>query len=242
MSNKEKKRTPSIIHPLGEEPWVTLDNADDMKSWEHADEVEYNQNNRQIEKYKFFVKTFDMLNDNEIKGGYHEFGCHRARTFRMALTEAHRHNMQEMNFFAYDSFEGLPETSTPTKSLWHTPGVLTTTEEDFLAHIQKHGIYTDRVRTIKGFYDDSLTDDLQTSLLDAGEVVALATVDCDLYESAVPVFKFLEPLIQEGTVIYLDDLFCGYNNIPTKGIGRAFLEFQQYSKFKFLRHMDVGWW
>ena len=31
--------------------------------------------------------------------------------------------------------------------------------------------------------------------------IALVNVDCDLYESAVPVFRFIEPLLQEGAVL-----------------------------------------
>jgi hypothetical protein len=113
------------IEPLDEEPWVKLANGQELADWEHADEVVYNQQNRQMEKYRFFVHAFDYLNDSQIIGGYHEFGCHRVRTFRMALTEARRHAMNHMTFFAYDSFEGLPQTTTnPAHEVWKTEGAL----------------------------------------------------------------------------------------------------------------------
>jgi hypothetical protein len=70
----------------------------------------------------------------------------------------------------------------------------------------------------------------------------LINVDCDLYESAVPVFNFIEPLLQEGTVIYIDDLFAGYKGSPNKGVALAFLEWQKESRWRIVRHLDIGWW
>jgi len=67
-------------------------------------------------------------------------------------------------------------------------------------------------------------------------------IDCDLYESAVPVFNFIEPLLQEGTVIYMDDMFAGYKGSPKKGVAKAFLEWQERSRWKIVRHMDISWW
>ena len=55
-------------------------------------------------------------------------------------------------------------------------------------------------------------------------------IDCDLYESAVPVFKFIEDFIQEGTIIYLDDYWVGYKGNPTKGVSRAFKEYLKFSE------------
>lgn len=229
--------------PLSEEPWVKLANGQELAGWKHEDEVAYNQANRQVEKYRFFVKAFDFIKDSRVGGDYHEFGCHRARTFRMALTEARRHALDQMKFFAYDSFEGLPQTSSdPSHEVWKTRGALTTSEADFMKIIRDHGIYADRVRTIKGFYSDSLTPEFRRKFMDTENKIALLNVDCDLYESAVPVFSFVEPLLQEGTLIYIDDLFVGYRGSPMKGVARAFLEFQKKSRFRFVRHMDIGWW
>jgi hypothetical protein len=108
--------------------------------------------------------------------------------------------------------------------------------------VEGHGIYVDRVTPIKGFYGDSLTKELQRRFLDQESKIALATIDCDLYESAVPVFNFIEPLLQEGSVLYIDDLFAGYKGSPAKGVAKAFREFRARSRFRFVRHLDIGWW
>ena len=130
-------------------------------------EIQYNQTNRQTEKAHFYRKTFDFLTDNRVHGDYHEYGCHRCRTFRMALTEARRHNLESMNFHAFDSFEGLPEPTTDTSVEIWKKGVLTTTEDQFMGMVKDHGIYVDNVSTIKGYYNDSLTKELQKEYLDS---------------------------------------------------------------------------
>lgn len=159
----------------------------------------------------------------------------------MALTEARRHNLDAMKFWAFDSFEGLPDSSGHSVEIWKR-GALTTTVDEFMRLVNEHGVYTERVTPIKGYYADSLTKELQTRFRDNEQKIALATIDCDLYESAVPVFNFIEPLLQEGSVLYIDDLFAGYKGNPTKGVARAFREFRARSRFKFTRHLDVGWW
>jgi len=236
------KGSPVIIEPIGGEPWVKLANGKELGSWGKDDEIAYNQSLRQMEKYRMFVRAYDFLTENRVSGDYYEFGCHRCRTFRMSLTEARRHNLSDMKFHAFDSFQGLPDVETnPSQDTWKK-GVLATSEDKFMGLIQEHGIYVDNVKTIKGFYNESLTPELQREYVANGTKAALVTIDCDLYESAVPVFDFIEPLLQEGTLIYMDDLFCGYKGSPCEGVAKAFLEFQQRSAFKFLPHMEVGWW
>lgn len=242
MSNDGVKHGSFDPRRTMDEPWVNLANGRDLAAWTHADEVAYNQGNRQLEKHLFFLRCFDFIKDNRIGGDYHEFGCHRVRTFRMALTEARRHCMDEMKFFAFDSFEGLPEHAADHNVEIWKQGALSTSVERFRELVDAHGIYTDRIHTIKGFYSDSLTKDLQRRFLDQENKIALVNIDCDLYESAVPVFRFIEPLLQEGAVIYIDDLFAGYKGSPEKGVAKAFREFRARSRFKFQRHLDVGWW
>jgi hypothetical protein len=228
--------------PLDREPWVQLADGAGLANWSTEDEIRYNQQNRQSEKLRFFRQVFDFLKENEISGDYHEYGCHRARTFRMALTEARRKNFHDMMFWAFDSFAGLPEPVTETSTGKWKQGALATSEKDFLGLIAEHGIYSSQVRTVKGLYTHSLTADLQRRFVDRERRIALATVDCDLYESAIPVFDFIEPLLQPGSVLYIDDLFVGNRGDPRRGLARAFVEFRHRSRWRFVRHLDVGWW
>lgn len=230
------------IRSLACEPWVEIADGAALANWSAEDEIRYNQQNRQSEKLRFFRQVFDFLKENEVAGDYHEFGCHRARTFRMALTEARRKNLDDMAFWAFDSFAGLPAPETETSVGKWTQGALATSEQEFLRLIGEHGIYTDKVRTVKGLYGDSLTAALKQQFADSGRKIALATIDCDLYESAVPVFDFIEPLLQAGSVLYIDDLFVGNRGNPGRGLARAFVEYRQRSRWRFVRHLDIGWW
>lgn len=238
----DQKLADDLIARIDGEPWVRLASGTELASWSKEDEIRYNQGNRQAEKYHFFRRIFDFLCENEIGGDYHEYGCHRGRTFRMALTEARRHNLNEMRFWAFDSFEGLPDPVTETSVSKWTRGTLRTSESQFRDLVNAHGIYVDRVRTVEGYYSDSLTRTLQQRFIDEEARIALVTVDCDLYESAVPVFDFIEPVLQDGAVIYMDDLFVGNRGNPSRGVARAFLDFQTRSRFRFIRHLEVGWW
>lgn len=225
------------------EPWVDLASAQDLRDWNHDKEVAYNQMLRQTLKHEFFMKAVDFLADNRIPGDYFEFGCHRARTFRMMLSEsAKKQALSDMHYYAFDSFAGLPVTSSnPSHPVW-SAGALTTSEKDFLSLVESLGLANGRIHTMAGFYDQSLTDVRQQEFLSKGRPVAMVNVDCDLYESAVPVFRFLEPLLQEGSVLYLDDYFCGYRGNPRRGVALAFDEFRQKSRFHYIEHLSIGWW
>ncbi|QOZ50633.1 TylF/MycF/NovP-related O-methyltransferase [Bradyrhizobium sp. CCBAU 53338] len=230
------------IRTLAREPWVEIADGAALATWSAEDEIRYNQQNRQSQKLKFFRQVFDFLKENEIAGDYHEYGCHRARTFRMALTEARRKNLHDMAFWAFDSFAGLPAPETETSVGKWTQGALATSEQEFLRLIGEHGIYTDKVHTVKGLYGVSLTPALKRQFASSGRKIALANIDCDLYESAVPVFDFIEPLLQAGSVLYIDDLFVGNRGNPDTGLAKAFVEYRQRSRWRFVRHLDIGWW
>jgi hypothetical protein len=233
---------PLAITPKLEEPWVGLPDGRALAGWGRDDEIAYNQTNRQTERALFFRRAFDFIKDNRVGGDLYEFGCHRCRTFRMALTEARLHNMEDMRFWAFDSFEGLPNPVSDTSvEIWRR-GALTTPEAEFMRLVKEHGLYVDRVKTIKGFYAETLTAKLRQQMLDQHQRVAFVNVDCDLYESAVPVFEFIDPLMQEGTVVYIDDLFVGHCGSPARGVAKAFLEYQRRTRWRFIRHLEVGWW
>lgn len=231
----------ALFAPVRGEPWVRLRTGQDFATWTKDDEVAHNQMIRQSEKLRFFALTMDYVKENGVEGDYFEFGCHRARTFRMALTEARCRSLDDMRFLAFDSFEGLPAGIDDHGVANWQAGMLATSDDQFRALIAEHGVYVDRVRTVKGFYDQSLTPELAAELKAAGRKAAVVTVDCDYYESSVPVFNFIEDFLVEGSVIYIDDYFAGYRGSPNRGVARAFAEFRDRSRFSFIEHLQVGW-
>ncbi len=233
----------TFVHaqPLPCEPWVALPDHDAFKGFSKADEIALNQQRRQTLKFEFFKNTFDFLNDSEIRGDYFEFGTHRVRTFRMALSCARFYNLSGVSFHAFDSFEGLPDFGGALMDKWKA-GALCTSRDEFVKTVESHGLYTDAVHTYKGFYDQTLTPTLAAELQARGTKAMMITVDCDYYQSAVSVFGFIEPFLQHGTVIYLDDVFAGFKSDSQGGVLRAFEEFAARSAYDFLPHLHVGWW
>jgi O-methyltransferase len=94
--------------------------------------------------------------------------------------------------------------------------------DTFVNIVTKSGMPKSKIKTVKGFYDDSLTPELAASLLP--RKAAVIYVDCDLYKSTIPVLKFIVPFLQKGTVIVFDDWNCFYGD-PAKGERKAWGEF-----------------
>ena len=82
----------------------------------------------------------------------------------------------------------------------------------------------ERLVTVKGFYDASLTPQLSERLLP--RKAAIIYVDCDLYKSTVPVLKFIVPFLQAGTIVAFDDWNC-YLADPGRGQRLAWREFRE---------------
>lgn len=173
------------------------------------------------ERRQIFMSIARFAHINRpIAGYYFEFGSHEANTMRMAWDSFQC--LFNWNFVAFDSFEGLPDMEDFDRSSIFTPGNLSTDEDEFVRRVTSHGMPQNRLRTVKGFYDDSLTDELRDDLLPAK--AAVIYVDCDLYKSTVPVLKFVRPFLQVGTVIVFDDWNC-YHARPDLGERRAWAEF-----------------
>ena len=225
------------------EPWFEsrLQSLCGQDTWTKQDEIIWNQTQRQTAKHNFFIQAYDFISDNNIDGDYHEFGCHRCRTFRMAMLESQRHFLDKTIFYAYDSFCGMPSDNSKDAydERWDK-GSLMTTEDEFLRLIKKSNFSLDNVRTIKGFYQESLpTIDFEHNF--KSRKAALVTIDCDLYESSLPIFEILDKIVQEGTILYIDDYFTGYKGNPTKGVSKALKDWMDNSTWKLEGYRDVGW-
>jgi hypothetical protein len=82
----------------------------------------------------------------------------------------------------------------------------------------------EKLRIVKGFYNESLTSALRDKLLP--QKAAVVYIDCDLYSSTACALNFSKDFFQKGTVLVFDDWFCFYGD-PSKGERRAFAEFRE---------------
>jgi hypothetical protein len=165
------------------------------------------------------IARFQHIN-RPVPGYYFEFGCHSASTMRMAWDS--QRWLFDLTYVGFDSFEGLPEIGQIDRQAIWAKGKLATAEDEFIRRCVQHGIPPGRLLTVRGFYNESLTPQLAARLLPTK--AAIIYVDCDLYESTVPVLKFIKDFLQPGTVLVFDDWNCFIGD-PERGERRAFREF-----------------
>ena len=94
-------------------------------------------------------------------------------------------------------------------------------------NLDAQGVDWDRTFLIEGFFRDSLTAETRERY--GMKRVALALIDCDLYESTSQVLDFLAPMVDEGTILMLDD-WNAFDADDHKGQRRAFREFLATSR------------
>ncbi|HVA15660.1 MAG TPA: class I SAM-dependent methyltransferase [Stellaceae bacterium] len=173
---------------------------------------------------RFFLAAANFLfsnySDSLAKGYYFEFGSHKGRTMQYAWRHT-RHNFA-FTYVGFDSFEGLPELDAIDRMADWQKGSFAMSEDNFVAAVVAAGIPRDRLVTVRGFYDKTLTPALAARFLP--RKASIIYIDCDLYKSTVPVLNFIPSLLQPGTLIALDDWNC-YLADPGRGQRRAWAEF-----------------
>lgn len=193
-----------------------------FKDFQHARwlrETYLNFSHTESERIFLSIASFAHIN-RPIEGYYFEFGCNEAKTMRRAWDAFHR--LFNWTFVGFDSFQGLPPVKGETSEIFYE-GNLAITEAHFRNLVISHGMPADRLITVPGFYDTSLTPELQQRLLP--QKAAVVYIDCDLYLSTVPCLEFIKPFLQPGTVIVFDDWNC-FHASPDKGERRAWAEFR----------------
>lgn len=171
---------------------------------------------------------------NEVEGDYLEFGVFKGDSFAAAFEaiESSRRGLprtpgdtaeyraflnRPVRYFAFDSFAGLP-TGEAERHADYAPGAYQCTEARFRSNVAEAGVDMARVITVPGFYDQSLKPEVkQRHQLRRAAVVM---IDCDLYESTVPVLDFLTDIVGQGTVLIFHDWFR-FKGSPQCGEQRA---------------------
>lgn len=171
---------------------------------------------------------------NQIHGDYLEFGVYQGDSFATAYraihdkggrrssflnpSPGHQQGLKECpRFFAFDSFSGLPE-GPAARHADYAPGAYACTQNEFTQNIVKLGVSPSDVVVVPGFYDKTLTS--QTKEQHRLRQAAIIMIDCDLYESTVPVLEFVTDLVGQGTILIFHDWFR-FQGSPMCGEQRA---------------------
>ena len=185
----------------------------------------------QDSRTEHFEKVFEQIAPTGFQGDYLEFGVYQGRMFIVATELAKKYGLNQMRFFAFDSFQGLPV----DEGKAFQAGRYTCSRDMFTDNIRRVGVDMRRVKIVEGLYDDSLHDGVKRD--HNLESAAIVFVDCDLYYSAKSVLEFLDGVLHPGSIIIFDDWFSfdesGEELSPDQyGEQKAFREWPLHTSFE----------
>jgi O-methyltransferase len=190
-----------------------------FRPFQFSTSISYNFSDEKL-KFMHLLEAVNYTRVALLPQVYMEFGCHSARTFSAAVNAAKYLNMDEMNFYAFDSFMGLPKTNEEVDGVFES-GEFKTSMNEFRNELRKQtGAELPYSNIIPGYFSDSLTLELQTQMPKVGVV----HIDVDLYSSTIEVLNFIKPLLVVGSVLIFDDYYC-FPPDGSKGEMKALLEF-----------------
>ena len=110
---------------------------------------------------------------------------------------------QDTTLIGFDSWSGLPP---ETDGVWcperHKEGNYAFAKSVTTDGLAKLGIIDDkRFKFVDGFYDKSLTKEVQDSISN----VIFINIDVDIYSSSMLVLDFIKPFLKKDVIIYWDD-------------------------------------
>lgn len=158
----------------------------------------------ETDKFQHIMEAVHYVRIAELPPVFFEFGCHSGRTFSAALLAAKYFRMP-LDAYAFDSFEGMPETKKEEDGIFRA-GSYCTGVSEFRKIVKKRTkVDLPEKNIIKGFYDQSLTKMLENGL---PRQVGFVHIDVDLYSSTVAVLEFIKDHLANGTVVLFDDWYC----------------------------------
>lgn len=190
---------------------------------------------REAEERRFFALAFDYLRENAIDGDVHEYGGDRRPLLPLAIDVAGTLPVAGMRFFSFAPF------AEPRKVPGRRPSSASPFHE--FVSLKELAAATDgKANLSAGLLADILSRAERDRFMHTENKVALAIVHAPSGADLTLIFDFVEPLLTEGSLVYLADLHAGYRRTAAKEAGRAFLERAPRARLRLLRHMDVGWW
>lgn len=187
------------------------------------DDIHLSHRDALLKKYGAFLKGKAFL----------EFGVYHGTSMGMWYG-LHEQNKLPINFFGFDSFQGLPPETKDDNSFWNTGDF--STKGTIPPSLQNK----DDITLVTGFYDESL--DHHAAALLEGTKVGLVHIDCDTYSSTMTVWEWLieHELLADGAIIVYDDwgayleAKCGEYDV---GEAKAHVEIENTYDIKFT---DLG--
>ena len=169
------------------------------------------------------LRELEAILQAKVPGDIAEFGCYigTSTMFMRRLLDTIKESGQR-KLYAYDSFSGLPEKTSPDSSRTGEQfkgGELSVTKKQFLNEFRKANLLPPI--THKGWFNAISAEQLPDQL-------AYAFLDGDFYESIIDSLRLVWPRLAPGGVITIDD----YQRAALPGVERAVADFFQNKAIK----------
>lgn len=208
-------------------------------------------------RYKYLPRLHDVISYNRkeqilhtcleyvhlasVKGDYLEFGMWKGGSMIAAyhLSQCFP-ALSNMTFYGFDSFEGIPSlTRNESEAAQFPPGMFRASLEEVKRNLGKAKLDMDRVVLVAGWYDETLNQKTKERL--PLQTAAIVNIDCDVYESTVPVLDFIEAYLADGSVLIFDDWYC-FGNKDELGEQKAFREWLERNRhLRATPYKEFGW-
>ncbi len=182
-------------------------------------------------RWPMFDRAVEYINYEAVPGDILEFGVFGGLSLvLLAKAASFDPKGNERRIAGFDSFEGLPPAA-ESHARWR-PGDCATIEAP-------HPLLAPGARVTAAVVEElfarcalppphlhvgSFEDTVPQTVTSEHSRVALAHIDCDLYESTRTVLEGIADALQDGTVLLFDDWYH-YKAHPRRGEARAFQEF-----------------
>ena len=184
-------------------------------------------------KFQQIYQIWSSIKQDNIIGDYTEFGVFKGKSLYHSWRCAKKHKIKNVMFYGFDSFEGFP---VENHDLYTNEKFKTTIEK-----VNKNFRNKNNVELIQGFFDQSLKQDRIQSIKN----ISFAFIDCDIYESSISIFNFLENRVSVGGFIMIDDFSSidkNGNSIykaweENKKINQNFIFYSNYSNGQVFRRI-----
>jgi O-methyltransferase len=144
-------------------------------------------------KFYHIYKIWNNINLDDIDGDYIEFGIFKGKSLLHSVKTYNKmQTKKKIKFFGLDSFEGFP---VENHSFYK--------EDNFSVDfnkVQKTFNKYENVEIHKGFFKQTLEKDKFTN-----KQFSFVFIDCDIYESVIDVFEYVDNKITKGGFLMMDD-------------------------------------
>lgn len=194
--------------------------------------------------------AYEFVAKSNLDGCYAEFGCfqgdsmiraYEAYQYWLARANEKKWSLGQHPMFVFDSFAGLPELTGDDQLTDYgvfEEGQYACSEANVRQRLADAGVDLSIVKTVPGFYEDSLTPTLKSEL--DFPKPAIVHIDCDLRSSASTVLHWLTDSVQDGALFLFDDYFCFRGN-PQHGVRRAFEDWLKETGFVATHYLNYSW-